>query len=114
MTPLTGIPPGDHGIGRLSGAAIVTGGGQGLGRAFCLELARRGANVVVADLRPDTADRVAGEASAIGGRSIGIQVDVADEASVERMVRTAADAFGPPTTLVNNAAIFSTLKMRPF
>ncbi len=84
--------------GQITGGAIVTGGGQGLGRAYALGLAERGASVVVADLNADNSERVAAEISA----------------SVARMVSAARDAYGPPVVLVNNAAIFSTLKMRPF
>jgi len=93
--------------------AIVTGGGQGLGRAFSLALAEHGAAVVVADLRGDNAERVAGEIRAAGGSGVAAQCDVSDEASVTAMVAKARD-LGRPAILVNDAAIFSSLKMRPF
>jgi 3-oxoacyl-[acyl-carrier protein] reductase len=98
---------------RLDGVAIVTGGGQGIGRAFCLALASHGAKVVVADLKPDNAERVAVQIRDAGGAAVGLACDIADEASVGRMV-TEAREKGTPTVLVNNAAIFSTLKVRPF
>lgn len=93
---------------------VVTGGGQGIGRAYCHALAERGAAVAVADVAGDNAERVAGEVTAAGGRAIAVQVDVADEDSVDHMVKSVTDAFGPPTGLVNNAAIFSTLSLKPF
>ena len=99
---------------RLSGVAIVTGGGQGLGRAYCLELAAKGAAVVVADLRLDAASRVAAEVASLGGRAIPVQVDVASADSVSALMDHVAAELGPPTILVNNAAVFSTLQMRPF
>src|SRR5687767_5338595 len=99
---------------RLEGVAIVTGGGQGIGRAFCLALASHGAKVVVADLRGDNAERVAAEIQGSGGTSLGLQCDVADEASVGAMVARANTELGTPAILVNDAAIFSSLKMRPF
>lgn len=99
---------------RIDGVAIVTGGGQGIGRAFCLALASHGAKVVVADLRGDNAERVAGEIQAAGGTALGVQCDVSDEASVASMVARTDKEVGTPSILVNDAAIFSSLRMRPF
>lgn len=96
----------------MAGPAIVTGGGQGLGRAFCQALADRGVTVVVADLNLDNAQSVASEIKERGGEAHAFQVDVADVDSVTRMVTSARNRLGPPTVLVNNAALFSTLKMR--
>lgn len=104
----------DKARGRITGGAIVTGGGQGLGRAYALGLAEQGASVVVADLNADNSERVAAEIRTLGGVAIPAPVDVSDRASVGRMVSAARDAYGPPAVLINNAAIFSTLKMRPF
>ena len=98
---------------RLNGVAIVTGAGQGLGRAFAHALADAGAAVVVADLRGENAERVASEITAAGGKSAGISCDVSDETSVTAMVRGARQ-LGAIRFLVNDAAIFSSLKMRPF
>ncbi len=100
--------------GQIAGPAIVTGGGQGLGRAYALALADQGASIVVADLNRQNAEIVAKEIGARGGRAIAAQVDVADRASVERMTSETSAAFGAPAVLVNNAAVFSTLSMRPF
>ncbi|MFC0527699.1 SDR family NAD(P)-dependent oxidoreductase [Phytohabitans kaempferiae] len=98
--------------GRLAGrVAVVTGAGQGLGRAFAHRLAQEGARVAVADRNAEAARTVAGE---IGVAALAVPVDVADEASVASMVDTVAGAFGGIDILVNNAAVFSTLEMRPF
>jgi 3-oxoacyl-[acyl-carrier protein] reductase len=99
-------------LSTIAGPAIVTGGGQGLGRSFCQALADRGVTVVVADLNLDNAQAVASEIKERGGEAHAFQVDVADVDSVARMVTTARNRLGPPTVLVNNAALFSTLKMR--
>jgi 3-oxoacyl-[acyl-carrier protein] reductase len=89
--------------------AIITGAGQGLGRAYALRLAKEGAKVVVAELNAERGRAVADEA-----KGLFVRTDVADEASVQAMARQAVDVYGRIDILVNNAAIFSTLKMRPF
>jgi 3-oxoacyl-[acyl-carrier protein] reductase len=99
--------------GAILGPAVVTGGGQGLGRAFCHALAER-APVVVVDLDEQRAGAVADEITAAGGEALGVVADVADASSVEKMVVEVNSTMGPPAVLVNNAAIFSTLRMGPF
>ncbi len=94
--------------------AIVTGAGRGLGRAHALELARRGAKVVVNDLgaavdgsggSSEAAESVVAEIEAMGGAAIANGSSVTDRAGVERLVRDALDAFGRIDILVNNAGI---------
>jgi NAD(P)-dependent dehydrogenase (short-subunit alcohol dehydrogenase family) len=99
---------------RLRGkVAVVTGAGSGIGRAIALRLAKDGASVVIADLR--NYDVAAAEiARAADGRTLGLQVDVANERDVERMAAETVKAFGRLDVLVNNAAIFSTIPLRPF
>jgi 3-oxoacyl-[acyl-carrier protein] reductase len=99
---------------RVQGPAIVTGGGQGLGRAFCLALAEAGVAVAVADLNLDKANKVAAEINQTGSVGLGVGVDVADEASVSAMSKSVHERLGAPAVLVNNAAIFSTLALKPF
>ena len=89
--------------------AIITGAGQGLGRAYAQRFAREGAKVVVAELNADKGRAVAGE---VNGQFV--RTDVSDEASCNALAAAAVDRFGRIDILVNNAAIFSTLKMRPF
>lgn len=91
--------------------AIVTGGGQGIGKAVCHAFANAGANVVVAELDADKGAAVAAE---IGDRAIAVTTDVANPSSTEAMAAAALDRFGRIDILVNNAALFSTLEMRPF
>jgi 3-oxoacyl-[acyl-carrier protein] reductase len=93
---------------------IVTGGGQGLGRAFAHALAQAGAHVVVVDVRPESAAAVAQEIGATGGSASHITVDVTDEAAVVQMATDVQRDYGPPLALINNAAIFSTLTLKNF
>lgn len=89
---------------RLEGkAAVITGGGGGLGEAMALAFAAEGAQVLVADRDLDAAQRVA---AAIGGRAC--EVDVADAEAVAAMVEAAVDAFGKLDVIVNNAGIGGT------
>jgi NAD(P)-dependent dehydrogenase (short-subunit alcohol dehydrogenase family) len=94
---------------RLDGkVAIVTGaGGRGnsIGRAYAMGLADAGASVVVADLNAGGAQAVADEIVATGGKAVGVQVDVADEASTLALAASASAAFGGVDILVNNAAL---------
>ena len=94
---------------RLDGkVAVVTGaGGRGnsIGRAYALGLANAGASIVVADLNGDGAKAVADEIVAAGGKAVGVQVDVADEASTLAMGAAAKEAFGGVDILINNAAL---------
>jgi len=86
--------------------AIVTGGGHGIGRAYCLGLAREGARVVTADIDEKAARSVADEIRGQGGDALAVHVDVTDEASVAAMVRATLERFGAIHILINNAAFF--------
>ncbi|HEY7067716.1 MAG TPA: glucose 1-dehydrogenase [Chloroflexota bacterium] len=85
---------------------VVTGGGHGIGRAYCLGIAREGGQAVVADLDGPAAERVAREIEQAGGQALAVQMDVAQAASCEAMVQRTLDRFGQIDGLVNNAAIF--------
>lgn len=98
-------------IGRV---AIVTGSGQGIGRVFAKSLATAGAVPILAERNVEKARSVEGEITAAGGKALVVETDVADEGSVRRLVDTVEKAFGRIDVLVNNAAVFSTLEMRPF
>ncbi len=83
--------------------AIVTGGGNGLGRSHALALAKRGAAVVVADL--SGANSVAAEIVAGGGKALDVTASVTDREAVSAMVASAMSAFGRVDILVNNAGV---------
>ena len=85
--------------------AIVTGAGNGLGRAHALALAARGARVLVNDVGAGPARAVADEITAAGGRALAVAASVADPAAVASMVAQAMAAWGRVDILVNNAGI---------
>jgi 3-oxoacyl-[acyl-carrier protein] reductase len=89
----------------MSGVAIVTGAGSGIGRATALHLARDGFAVVVNDLHAERAVQVSAEIVAAGGRATPIAGDVSDEADVAAIADGARKKFGAVTLLVNNAGI---------
>lgn len=92
--------------------AVVTGGGHGIGRAYCLGFGGAGARVVAADIDEPAAMKVAKEVSTqTDARALGIKVDVANEASTQTMAQAVLDQFGRIDILVNNAAIFATIPM---
>ena len=106
--------------------AIVTGAGAGLGRVYALELARRGARVVVNDLggardgsgkgSKNPADQVVEEIEALGGEAVSNYDSVTSVAGGDNIVKTALDAFGTVDILINNAGILrdkTFLKMEP-
>ena len=86
--------------------AIVTGASRGIGRGIALELARRGAAVVVNFVQnADAANGVVDEISAGGGQACAVQADVSEEADAQVLVRAAAREYGRLDILVNNAGI---------
>ena len=89
--------------------AIVTGGGIGLGRAYCKALADEGARVVVADIAHDAAQAVAKEVS---GLAVRVDVTSADETAA--MAARALEAYGAIDELVNNAGMYTAIRKRPF
>ena len=85
--------------------AIVTGGGQGLGKVFCHAFAEAGADLVVAELNPETGPQVEEEMKAKGRRALFVQTDVTDSDSVDEMVQRAVVDMGQVDVLMNNAGI---------
>jgi len=88
-------------LGLQGKAALVVGGGFGIGRASALLLARAGADVAVADLDGDRAAAVAGELKELGVRSTALTGDVTDRPQAESVVRDAAEFLGRLDVLIN-------------
>ena len=86
--------------------AVVTGAGSGIGRAFALELARRGGRVVCADIDAHGANATVEEITQFGGKALAAQCDVTNVEQVVDLADAAEEWFGSPTSLVvNNAGI---------
>lgn len=94
----------DTGTLDLTGqAAVVTGGGGGIGRAIAICLAARGADVAVIDVVPDRCDETVGRIEELGRRGLRLPANVMESQQVTDAVAAAADAFGRLDILVNNA-----------
>jgi len=85
--------------------AVVTGGASGIGRSAALEFARRGADVVVADLHVERMEEVAHEVEKLGCRAMALRCDVAVDADVETLGRKSLEAMGRVDLLMNNAGV---------
>ncbi len=83
--------------------AIITGGGQGIGKGIALTFARFGANVVIADRNPSLGESAAAEVRALGRKGLAIQTDVRDFEQVKAMVERTVRELGGVDILVNNA-----------
>ena len=92
--------------------AIITGSAQGIGAAFAMGYAKEGAKVIIADIS-DGQDAVASVEKA-GSEAIYVKTDVAEQESCDALSKAAVDRFGTIDILVNNAAIFGTLIVKPF
>jgi len=93
---------------------IVTGAGQGIGRVFAKSFAMAGARAVIAEIDENKAAAVSKEIMQAGCESLAVATDVSDPASIDEMIELVEDEYGRIDVLINNAAIFSTLEMRPF
>jgi len=93
---------------------IVTGGGVGIGRAYSMGLAKEGARVVVADIQEAEAKKVAGEIQQQGGEAFAVAVDVTSPEKTRAMAEAALRKYGSIDVLVNNAALYSAIKKKPF
>jgi len=98
---------------RLSGkVAVITGAAQGIGAAFAVGFAREGAKIVIGDLADagTTIKRVEKE----GSEAIYVKTDVNDEAQCFALVKAGFDRFGAIDILINNAAVFANIILKPF
>ena len=85
--------------------AIVTGGAQGIGKAIGLLLARKGADIAIADINAAQANATAKEIEGLGKRCLAVEADISQPAEAEKVSKATIDAFGKVDILVNNAGV---------
>lgn len=86
---------------------IVTGGGSGIGRATCLQMAAEGAKVVVADLKLESAQATVDDITKAGGTALAVAVDVGDSAQIQAVIAKAVAAYSQIDVIVNDAAMMT-------
>ena len=92
--------------GRLEGkTAVITGGGNGIGRACAERFTREGARIVIADLMPEPGQAAVAAVTALGGEAIFVELDVASPEANYRMVEAAVERFGSIDVVVTAAGI---------
>ena len=93
-------------VGRLDGkVAIITGAGDGIGRAAALLFAKEGAKVVIADLNAELGEETVKTIKGTGGKATFVRVDVSRSEDVQKMIKVAVDTYGKLDILYNNAGI---------
>ena len=91
---------------KAGDVAIVTGGGGGFGRAFCLRLAQMGARIAVWDIDATQGVETTRLVKETGGEASFFQVDLADPTSIAASAQATLDTFGAPYCIINNASVF--------
>lgn len=86
--------------------AIITGAGQGIGRAIAIALSIRDTRVVIADVNGPIASKVQEEIQSVGKKALAIEVDVSSEQAVTLMIKRTQEEFGTIDVLINNAGIY--------
>ena len=100
---------------RLAGKTlVVTGAGQGIGKAYAMRLAQEGADVLLVDINAQAVDEAVSDLKAGGLAVEGHVADVADPRSVQRLAESLREAHPRIHGLINNAAVFSTIKLSSF
>lgn len=102
------------GFGLQGKVVVITGAAGGLGREFALGFAAEGAIIVAADVQESGLAETVAQVEAAGSKALAVKVDVTDRASTDALAEAAVKAFGRIDVLVNNAAIYATLKRAKF
>jgi NAD(P)-dependent dehydrogenase (short-subunit alcohol dehydrogenase family) len=100
---------------KLKGkVAIITGAGQGIGKAFALRFAEEGALLLLPDVNCQKAEAVAAEIRSKGGSAIAISTDISDQTATNKMAEKALEAYGRIDILLNNAGIWDGINITPW
>ena len=94
-------------------SVVITGGGTGLGRAMVMDMARAGANLVIAGRRLGPIEEAAAEAESIGVKALPVITDVTDSGQVAALMKACVDRFGKIDVLLNNAGAVSDNVRKP-
>jgi NAD(P)-dependent dehydrogenase (short-subunit alcohol dehydrogenase family) len=98
---------------RLKGnVAVITGAAQGIGAAFALGFAKEGARIVIGDISDGT--NTVNKVREAGSEAIFLRTDVNNEADCLALAKAAVDRFGKIDILINNAAVFGNIVLKPF
>ena len=85
--------------------ALITGGGQGIGKEISILFAQQGADIAIFDLNQEALDKTTAEIRALGREGLGLPVDVSKSSEVQEAIQKVVDKFGKISILVNNAGI---------
>ena len=88
-------------LGLKDKVAIITGGGQGIGRIMVKTFAQEGAKVIIADINKDNADNVAKEVQGMGGEAVAVKTDVSKLEDTDNLFSAATDKFGSVEAVIN-------------
>jgi 3-oxoacyl-[acyl-carrier protein] reductase len=94
--------------------AIVTGGGRGIGKAIAMRYAEEGAKLLLPDIDLKNAEEAAKEINAKGGKAAAMKCDISDEKDTEKMAEKVIKEYGRADILVNNAAIWYGIEVKPW
>jgi NAD(P)-dependent dehydrogenase (short-subunit alcohol dehydrogenase family) len=111
---MTNVVDSATGFGLKGKVVVVTGAAGGLGREFALGFAAEGAKIVAADVQEAGLSETVSQVQAAGGEAIAVKVDVTSRESTDALAQATLDHFGAIDVLVNNAAIYATLKRAKF
>jgi len=94
--------------------AIITGAGRGLGRAYALRFAEEGARLLLPDISLERAEGTAKEIRAKGGEAVAMETDISDENATKKMAEKVTQQYGRVDILINNAAIYYEVEVKPW
>lgn len=95
-------------------AAIITGAGRGIGKAYALRFAEEGAKLLLPDISLERAESVAKEIRGKGGEAVAIETDISEESATKKMAKKVVELYGRVDILLNNSAVFYGVDLHPW